>query len=93
MILDDRHIAYLFLVEAGLIQLWWAPRKVHSRYVNSDWSNGKQEVDQTVAAQMKALGMTHVVTRAGTGKQILELTEKGRHTLDEEREAYKLVED
>lgn len=86
MVLDDRHIAYLRLVEAGVIHLWWAPKKIASRYVNSDWSNGRKEVDQTVAAQMKALGLTHVASR--DGKQVIALTERGVAVLIEEDEAW-----
>lgn len=86
MVLDDRHISYLRLVQRGAIQLWWAPRKLDSRYVNNDWSNGRQEVDQIVAAQMKALGMTHVVN--SSGKQLIELTERGHGVLADEDAAW-----
>ena len=86
MVLDDSHINYLRLVSQGIITIWWNPTRTLTRYVCSDWANGRKDVNQTVAAQMKALGMTHVV-REGTRVK-LALTEKGEKVLLEEDEAW-----
>ena len=63
MILDDRHIEYLRLVNAG-----------------------KSEVNQIVAAQMRALGATHIVSHGG--HTFVSLTEYGKKILIEEDEAW-----
>lgn len=84
MILDDRHINYLKLVKEGRVALWWAPGKKVSRYVTR--MQDTEEIDQQVAAQMKALGMTHVV--ANKSFMNIALTERGENTLIEEDETW-----
>lgn len=86
MVLDDNHIGYLRLVASGVIRIWWNPTKTISRYVNKEWFGGSREINQTVAAQMKALGMTHVVVKHGFCE--VELTTKGEGVLLEEDEAW-----
>jgi hypothetical protein len=87
MILDDRHIAYLKKVEAGHIKLWWGHRKLFARYVNNQPSEfGWHSVDQTVAAQMKALGLTRIVNSGGLFA--VRLTSRGEAQLEDEKEAW-----
>jgi len=86
MVIEDRHISYLREVEANRIRLWWAPKKTFSKYVSRDWSEGRKAVDQTVAAQMKALGLTHVVNNGGIFN--IQLTAKGADILRDEEEAW-----
>lgn len=86
MVLDDRHIEYLQQVNLGNIRLWRAPGDDSSRYINSDWAGGRKTVDQIVAASMKALGLTRIVSERGDLKVVL--TEKGELVLIEEDEAW-----
>jgi hypothetical protein len=88
MVLDDTHIEYLKLVKAKKVGLWSAYRHGPSRYVCLDWANGRVEVDQRVAAQMHALGMTHVISVRGKSRPVIELTAKGEATLSEEDESW-----
>lgn len=86
MVLEDRHIDYLKLVDRRLIKLWQNPTRSVLKYVNSSWTNGPVDVDQTVAAQMHALGATHIVY--STGIQYVALTKRGEDILNDEAESW-----
>jgi len=86
MILEDKHISYLELVSRGHVVLWWNPPKTMSKYVCSEWYEGRVDVDQIVAAQMHALGATRIVAKSG--KQFVALTDRGETILLDEAEAW-----
>lgn len=88
MVLEDRHIAYLKQVEDNRVKLWWNPSRTLSRYVDSVWGDTAQIIDQTVAAQMHALGATHVISGGGQRTQLIELTERGKKILLDEAMAW-----
>lgn len=83
MVLEDRHISYLTLVRQGVVKLWWNPIRSISRYVNVEKTS---DIDQIVAAQMKALGATRIIYKAG--QQYVALTPRGESLLVDEDEAW-----
>lgn len=72
MNLEESHIQYLNMVKDLRVRLWWNTSKTVSKYVDSLWGESHQKIDQVVAAQMHAIGATHV----GNNNRI-ELTDRG----------------
>lgn len=85
MILGTDHINYLKRVALGQIKLWFSPDRKVQLYVSSDWK-ASREVNQIVAAQVKALGLTHVVY--SNSNMEIHLTPSGQQMLLDEDEAW-----
>lgn len=82
MVLEDRHIEYLQLVRRDTICVQWTSGWGSSSYISTE----NIVVNQLVAAQMMALGATHIVTHGHSQK--LALTSRGESILVDEEEAW-----
>lgn len=89
--LDNAHVEYLELVEQGLVRLWMAPGRKVMKYVYNRFETKETnpEIDQRVAAQVKAMGLTRLTnSRGGFKSTMVELTDRGNKILDDERESW-----
>lgn len=80
MLITDKHIEYLELVERGRVTI-----KNHM-YVCGDWASGKVSVDHIIAVHAELLGLTHIVS--ADDRILVELTAHGRSVLDDDRESW-----
>lgn len=80
MVISDRHIRYLELVERGKVTL-----KNHM-YVGGDWASGQVEVDHIAAVHAELMGLTRIVSTARG--IVVSLTIRGASVLEDEREAW-----
>lgn len=88
--LKDEQIEYLKLVEQELVHLWVAPGRQVLKYVfhSFESKDTNPEIDQKIAAQVKAMGLTRVnPSFSGFRNTPVELTERGKRILEDERES------
>lgn len=80
MLITDRHIEYLELVERGAVTV-----KNH-QYVAGDWASGRPEVDHIIAVHAELLGLTRIIhTENGL---TVSLTTHGLAVLNDDRECW-----
>lgn len=80
MLITDRHITYLELVEQGRVTL-----KNH-QYVGGDWASGRVDVDHIIAVHAELLGLTHIISK--DGRIMVALTKHGLSVLSDDRESW-----
>jgi hypothetical protein len=92
--LETCHIEFLQLVAKNEVRLWYAPGGKTINYVHTVWGETHQSLDQKVAAQAKALGLTKVTHIAGDTRStharptVVVLSDRGARVLEDEEKAW-----